>query len=132
MCDDVNGARMSWVDGERAARHFFGTTVLAVLLEAERVHRQDARVAGCRSLPFGQNLGHTIAQHVPPAEAEVERMCDHESENIARPVDDDGAVTLDRKGGTAFEPGTRRGCVTARGIVHVRARRLDGGRTRGK
>ena len=132
MCNDMNGARMSWVDGERAASRSFGTTVLAVLLKAEGVHRKDTRVAGRRGLPFGQNLGHTFAQHVPPAEAEVERMCDLERENIAWPVDHDGAVTLDRKGGTAFEPSTRRGCVTARGIVHVRARRLDGGNTRSK
>jgi hypothetical protein len=46
MGDDVNSAWMSWVEDERATRYFFGTTILAVLLEGERVHRKDARVAG--------------------------------------------------------------------------------------
>ena len=97
MGDDVNGARMSGIEGERATRYLFGTTILAVLLEAERVHRKDARVAGHRGLPFGQHLGDTIPHHAPLAEAKVERMCDHERENVARPVDHDGTVTFDRK-----------------------------------
>ena len=74
MGDDVNGARMPGVEGKRATRHLFGTTILTVLLKAESVHRKDARVAGHRGLPFGQHLGDTIPQHAPPAEAEVERM----------------------------------------------------------
>jgi hypothetical protein len=35
MGDDVNGARMSGVEGERATRYLFGTTILAVLLEGD-------------------------------------------------------------------------------------------------
>jgi hypothetical protein len=42
----------------------------------------------------------TIPHRAPLAEAEVERMRDHERGNVARPVDDDGAVTLDRKSGS--------------------------------
>src|SRR3954464_6122682 len=76
---------MSWIDGERASRCFFGRTILPVLLEPERIHRQDARVAGHPELPFGQDLRQAIAQHLPRAKAEVERMCDLESENIVRP-----------------------------------------------
>ncbi len=97
MGDDVNGARMSGVERERAARHLFSTTILAVLLEGEPVHRKDARVAGRCSLPFGHHLGDTIPHRAPPAEAEVERMRDHKRQDIARPVDDDGAVTFDRE-----------------------------------
>src|SRR6266700_246622 len=71
MDDDVNGARMLGVDGERATPSFLGATVLTIFLEAERVHRKDARVVGRRGLPFWQNPGDTIAQHAPVAEAEV-------------------------------------------------------------
>ena len=132
MGDDVNGARMSGIEGERAPRHLFGTTILAVLLEGERVHRKDARVAGHCGVPFRQHLGDTIAHHASPAEAEVECMRDHERENVARPVDDDGAVTFERKSRVALEPSTRRGRVTACGVVDVWARRLDGGHARSK
>ena len=76
--DDVNGARMAGVDGERASRGLFGTTILAVLLQGERVHRQDARITGRRSLPCRQHLRDAIAHRAPPAEPEVERMRDHE------------------------------------------------------
>jgi hypothetical protein len=52
-------------------------------------------------------------------------MRDHERENVARAIGDHGAVTFDRKSRIAFEPSTRCGRVTARGIVEVRAHRLD-------
>jgi hypothetical protein len=55
-------------------------------------------------------------------------MCDHERENVARPVGHDGAVTFDRKSCVALEPGARRVCVTARRIVFVGARRLAAAR----
>ena len=54
-------------------------------------------------------------------------MRDCERENVARPVDDDGTVTFDRKGRIALEPGTRGGRMTMRRVVHVRDRRLNGG-----
>ena len=132
MGDDVNGAWMSGIEDERATRYLFGTTILAVLLEGECVHRKDARVAGHRGSPFGQDLGETDPHHAPLADVKVERMCDHERENVARPVGNDGAVTFDRKSWVALEPSARRACVTARRIVHVGARRLDGGHARGE
>src|SRR5215471_15730932 len=61
--DDVNGAGMSRVKGKRAARHPLGTAVLAVLLEGERVHRKDARVAGGGALPWRQHPSDAIAHH---------------------------------------------------------------------
>ena len=68
----------------------------------------------------------THPHHAPLAKVKVERMCDYERENVARPVGNDGAVTLDRKSWVALEPSARRACVTARRIVLLGARRLDG------
>ena len=130
MGDDMNGARMARIEAKRAMRYLFGTTILAVLLEGERVHRKHARVAGHRALPFGQHLGDTISHPALPAEAEVERMRDHERENVPRPVDDDGAVTFDRKSRIALEPSTRRSGVTTCWLVLVWANRLDSGHAR--
>src|SRR5262249_40946135 len=95
---------MSGVNCKCAARDFFGTTVLAIFLEAKRIHSKAARVIGRRGREFRQNPGDTIAQHPPMAEAKVKRMCDDESENIARPVDQNGAVTFDRKSRIPIEP----------------------------
>ncbi len=127
MGDNVNGARMSGVEGKCAPRCLFGATILTVLLEAERVHGKHAGVAGHRRLPLRQHLCDAIAEHTPPAEAEIERMRDHQRENVTRPVDDDGAVTFKRKHRIAVEPGARRGRVTIRAVVRVWTRRLDGG-----
>jgi hypothetical protein len=132
MGDDVNGARMSRVKAECPPGDLFSTAILAVLLKGERVHREDTRVAGHRGPPFGEQLGDTIPHHAPPAKAEVQRMRDHECRNVARPVDDNGAVTFGRKGWIALKPGARGGRVTTRAVVHVVARRLDGGQALGK
>src|SRR5262249_50789189 len=127
MGDDVNGAWMSGIESERAPRNLLGTAILAVLLQAERIHCEDARVAGQRVVPFGQHLGDTGAQHAPPAEAEVERMRDRERDDVARPVDDNGPVTFESKGRIAPQPCTRCGRVTTSRIVQVWGHRLDGG-----
>jgi hypothetical protein len=132
MYDNVNGTRMSWVKGERATRHFFGTTILAILLKGECVHRKYARVAGHRGVPLGQHLGDTIPHHASPAEAEVQCMRDHERENVPRPVDDDSPVAFDRESRILLKPSTRRSRVATRGVVYVWAQRLDGGHARGK
>src|SRR5262245_45248889 len=129
---NVNRTRMLGVDGERAPGRLFGTTILTVFLQRERVHRQDARVAGHRGVPFRQHLGDTIAHHASPPEAKVECMRDHERENVARPVDDDGAVTLERESGVTLQPRTRRDRVSACGVVDVRTRRLDDSDAHGK
>jgi hypothetical protein len=127
MSDDMNGAWMSWVEGERATRYLFGTAILTVLFEAECVHRKDACVAGNRGVPLGQHLGDTISQHAPLAKTKVQGMRGHEREDIARPVDEDCAVPFDRESLIAVEPSTRRGRVTTCGVVHVCALRFDGG-----
>src|SRR6516164_4391889 len=67
--DDVNGTGMSRVEGERPTRYLFSTTILGVLLEGERVHRKEARIARHRGVPFRQHLGDTIPHHASPAEA---------------------------------------------------------------
>jgi hypothetical protein len=119
------------IEDERATRYLFGTTILAVLLEGECVHRKDARVAWQSGMPFGQHVGETHSHHAPLAEVKVERMCDHERENVARPVGHDDTVTFDRKSWVALEPSARCTCVTSRRIVHV-GRRLDGSHARGE
>src|SRR5262249_29383881 len=130
--DDVNSGRKPRIEGEGATRHRFSTVVLAVLLESEGVHCKDAGVAGRGGIPRRQHLGDTIPQHVPLAEAEVERMRDHERQNVAWPVDDDGAVTLSRQTGVALEPSTRRIRMTTRRSIDVCTRRLYGGYAGGK
>ena len=72
MGDDVNGAWMSGIKDERATRYLFGTTILAVLLEGECVHRKDARIAWQCGMPFGQHVGETHSHHAPLAEVKVE------------------------------------------------------------
>jgi hypothetical protein len=126
MGDDVNGAWMSGIEDERATRYLFGTTILTLLLERESIHRKDARVAGHCGFPFRQYMSETDPHHAPLAEVKVERMCDHERENVARPVANDGAVTFDRESWVALEPSARCTCVTSRRTVHVGARSLDG------
>jgi len=121
MDKDVNCAWMPRIERERAARRLFGTAILTVFLETERIHRKDARVAGDRGIPFGYDAGKTIAQHPPLAEAKVQRIRGRERENVARPVIEDGAVTFGSETLLAVEPGARRGCVTACGIVLVEA-----------
>ena len=132
MGDGVDGTCMSGIECQRTTRDLFGTTILPVLLEGERVHRKHARIAGHLAIPFGQHLGDTIPHHAPPAKVKVERMRNNKRENVARPIDDDGTVTLDRKSWIAVEPSTRRGCVMARRIVDVGTCRFDGGDARSK
>src|SRR5690349_2817991 len=86
MGDDVNGAWMSGIKDERAPRYLFGTTIVAVLLEGECVHRKDARIAGHAGFPFRQHVGETHPHHAPLAKVKVERMCDYERENVAWPI----------------------------------------------
>src|SRR5262249_18672985 len=100
--------------------------ILAVLLEGECVHRKNARIAGHGGFPFGQRAGETQPHHAPLAKGKVERMCDYERENVARPGRNDSAAKFARKGWVALEPSARRACVTARRIVLLGARRLDG------
>ena len=52
VSNNMNGAHVTGVEGERTPGRLFGATILAVLLQRERVHRQDARVAGHRGVPF--------------------------------------------------------------------------------
>jgi hypothetical protein len=108
------------------------TTILAVLLEGECVHRKDARVAGHGGFPFGQHAGETDPHHAPLAEVKVERMCDYECENVAWSVGHDGTVTFDRERRAVLEPSARRACMTVRRIVHVGAGRLDGSHAGGE
>jgi len=51
-------------------------------------------------------------------------MRDHERENVARPVDDDTAVTLERKSRVSLKPSARRSRVSARGVIDVWTRCL--------
>jgi hypothetical protein len=132
MGNDMNGAWISGLEGECAARYLFGTTMLTGFLESECVHHKDARVAGHHGFPLGQHLGEAIPHHAPPAKAKVEFMRDYKREYIPRPVDNDGAVPFDRKSRIALEPSPRRGCVTTGGVIRIWAGHLDSGQARCK
>src|SRR5262245_25737999 len=49
----------------------------------------------------------------------------HQRKNVARPVQEDVAVTFGRKALIAVEPSTRRARVIKRGVVDAQARRFD-------
>src|SRR6266498_2084828 len=125
MSDDVNGAWIPWIECECATRYPFGTTILSILLKTECVHRKDTCVARQCGFPHLQHLGDAISQHSPLTEAKVECMSDRKRENVARPVDHDCAVTFKRKIRSVLKPSSRRGRVTMRVIVPVRACHLD-------
>jgi hypothetical protein len=57
-------------------------------------------------------------------------MCNKQGENIARVIDEDGAVMIHGEFGAAFDPSARSGCVPTRETVNVSAGRLDDGSTR--
>src|SRR5262245_15751488 len=116
---------MPGIDGERAPRQLFGPAILAILLEAERVHREHALIAGHRWVPCGQRLCRAVPQHPALPKAEVKRMRGGEREHVVWPVDDDGAVAFGSERRIAVEPGARRVGVAVRGIVRVRASSLD-------
>ena len=130
--EDVDGAGMPGIDGERAPRQLFGLAILAVLLETERVHREHARVARHRGVPCGQRLRGAVPQHAALPEAKVERMGGREREHVVRPVNDDGAIAFGRERRVAVEPSARRVGVAARRIVRVRAISLDRSEARGE
>ena len=116
---------MQRFERQRAPRHPFGACILAIFLEAEGVHGKHARVAGCGCRPLRQDLGDPVPQHQPMTETEVERMRERKCEDVARPVDGEGTVLLERQGRIALEPGPRRRRMATRGIVRVGTRRLD-------
>src|SRR6516165_2253541 len=91
MGKHMNGAWMRWLEGQRTTCYLFSAAVLAVLFEAESVHRKNACVAGDGVPPCRHHLGNAVSQHAPLAEPEVERVRNCEGENIARPVDQDCA-----------------------------------------
>ena len=129
MRDDMHGRGMTRVDFQCPPRHFFSAAILAVLLEAESIHRKNAGIAGRRGIPFRQHLSNAISQHVPQTQTEVERVRNSERENVARKVDNDRPVAFDRKGVIAVKPGTRRQGVTTCLSVGFPADRLDCGYT---
>ena len=123
--DDVNGAWVSWVNSQGAARHFLSATVLTIFLKAKGVHRKHTRVMRRRVIPVGEEPGDTVAQHSPVAQAEIKRMGDHEGENVPRPIDQDGAIALGGDSRIAFQPGLCRRGMTMRRIPWFRAFRQE-------
>ena len=130
--DDMNGARVSSVQDERTTCHLFGATVMAVLFEAESIHRKDTCVVGNRFGPLRQHLGDAISQHAPLTEAEIKCMCNRKRENVAWSVDQDCTITFNCESLIAFEPSTCRGRVTTCGVVYVRTVCFNGGYARNK
>jgi hypothetical protein len=121
----MDRARMPRVVRERGTRFRLGAHVEAVLFETERMHGEHARVVRHRGIPRGQRLLDAVAQHRPAAESEVERMRGRERDDVARVVEQEGAVAFEREGRVAGEPGLGRGGVAAGGIAQVRPGQLD-------
>ena len=99
VSDDMDGARMAGVEGERPTRRLFGLSILAVLLEAEGVHRKQARVVARFGVPIRKDLCDPVPQHASPAKAEVERVGERERDDVARPIDDDRPIAFERERG---------------------------------
>jgi hypothetical protein len=125
MNDDVYGPGMPRVELQCAPRHPFCATILAVLLEAESIHRKNACIAGHRGVPFRQDLSDAITQHAPQTQTEVQRVRNDERQNVAWKIDDDGSVTFDRESVIAVKPGARRGSVATRVIISIPANRFN-------
>ena len=72
--DDVDRARIPRRMHERLAGSRFGTLEDAVLLQPERIQRQQKPVARHAHTPARQYRGDAVAQHLASSEVEVERM----------------------------------------------------------
>ena len=123
---------MSGIDCERVPRQSFGPEILAILFEAERVHREHARIAWHSGVPYGQHLRGAIPQHPPLPESEVERMSRRKRKHVFGVVDDDGAVAFRREYRISVQPGACRVSVAPCAIVRLQTSRLDYGETRGE
>jgi hypothetical protein len=115
----MNGSGMPRIEGKCAPCRLLSAPILAILFEPEGVHRKNAWVTKNRAFPFRHHLGDAISQHAPLAKAKIERMRNHKRENIARPIDQDGAITLDCESLVAVKPSTCRRRVTARRVACV-------------
>src|SRR5438477_6845381 len=72
MRDHVNGAAVTALERERAARRLVCASQLAVFLEPEGIHREHGGVTGHGWSPLRQYLRDPVAQHATQAEAEIE------------------------------------------------------------
>jgi hypothetical protein len=124
MRDDMDGPGVSGIEGKSPPRRPLGPPILAVLLEAEGVHRKHAWIGARLGAPFGQDLSNAVAQHPAPPETEVKRVGNRERDDVARPIDDNRAVAFERRSRAAIEPGARGRCVAARRIAPVGKRPL--------
>jgi hypothetical protein len=125
MNDDVYGPGMPRVELQCTPRHPLSATILAILLEAESIHRKNACIAGHSSMPFRQDLSDAIPQHASQTQTEVQCVRNDERQNVAWKIDDDGSVAFDCEGVIAVKPGARRESVAARVIISILADRFN-------
>ncbi len=103
----VHGPGVAPVEVERAAADVLGAHVVRVLLQAEGVHAEQVAVAGHVVVPVRQRLRHAVAQHQRVAEEEIDDVRGLDCDQVARVLDRDRVVELDRALEVAFQPGAR-------------------------
>ncbi len=91
--EDVDRSGTAGLERERTTGGGLGRVVIAVLLEAERMHRENVAEAGVSRVPVRQRGGDAVAQHRARAEAKVERVRDAQRDEVAGKVRDEVAVT---------------------------------------
>jgi hypothetical protein len=127
MGDDVHGPWMPRFDFQSSPGHPFGAPILAILLETEGVDRKDTGVPALIRLPIGQYVSDPLSQHTSQTQAEVQRVGDHERDNIAWKGEYDISISFYRQGLIARKPGARRESMTTGAMIPLRAHRFDGG-----
>jgi hypothetical protein len=78
-------------------------------------------------VPVGQHLSDPISQHASQTQAEVQRMCSDERENVAWKVDYESTVTFDCESLITSKPGARGRSVATRVVIDHRTHRFDRG-----
>ena len=121
----MDGARVIGLEPQGLPGGRLGPRVVAVFLQAERVHAEHIAIARHARVPVRQHLRDAVAQHFPVAEPKVERVGDLQRQAVARVFDDYRAVTSQREVRVAVEPGARGGGVAAFPIVGPAAERVE-------
>ena len=111
---------------ERAAAGVLGAVVVVHLLEAEGVHAEHVAVARNVAVPVRQDARDAVAQHHRLAEEEVALMPELQGQQVARIVDQHGAVEVSGALQVALEPGAQRLHVPALALVRGRGEMLRG------
>ena len=111
--DRVARPPVARVELDCAAAHLLGARVVAVLLEAERVHAEEVPVAGHPLVPGVQGARDDVAERELTTEVERGDVGGLDGEGVARVLDGDARIAIERGVEVALEPRPRRGQVGA-------------------